>query len=505
MAEIPTPSGRGLMNWLRDTLGRNKDCPCGSGRKLKRCCPTLDWPRVFAAGPDTLVRHLSLRGKNRLFLGFLSDILEVGPADRDWSKVKERLTIDKVRAIHEAVIHVLPDQADLRRVLEAERNHVSAFYVGDYDPACVMRGVTRHCLYSDRILLADPFMYSPRIRPEYDPLHHPEQYGTSTLAWSYLWFRMSPWIDSGVVAFARLPTDFDGALFLECMQMQIAKRSDAEIKAAIDANESMMETGSMASMREYFILAMPDEQILESARRRPGFTNDDGELLLGHIRARRKRHPFFIEPLGMKSVGPGGQVSEMLHVSSGAGYEMAKLFAIQSGSYLVTDIASRWKEIELDHATARIDKDHWSPFAKAFHAAKLSYLDEVPLSKALSLRQEGRLNSMRMFLRRVWKSAQSEQPFSDLNSIELAAELDNEVHQAEKEWKGIRLDLIKVLGSDLAVGVPAIGFANPLLVGAAGVVAAATQIGTAGFKLAHLRASPAGFFLQHSRSSGGRT
>jgi hypothetical protein len=60
-----------------------------------------------------------------------------------------------------------------------------------------------------------------------------------------------------------------------------------------------------------------------------------------------------------------------------------------------------WKEVELDRSAAGIDVRAWSPFAKALQESDLKVLDNVPLRAALTLREENRLESLRLFLRKV--------------------------------------------------------------------------------------------------------
>lgn len=137
------------------------------------------------------------------------------------------------------------------------------------------------------------------------------------------------------------------------------------------------------------------------------------------------------------------------------------------------------------------------PFAKAFHATPLKYLDDVPLESALILRKEERLQNMRGFLRKLWRVS-GDNSFSPSNVDNLTAELLDRVREAEDEWSKIDRDLIKWFG--------AAGLAGSFISAGAGswVPAAATTIagGVAALaSAAHARHSfdkrfPAGFFLK---------
>jgi hypothetical protein len=198
-------------------------------------------------------------------------------------------------------------------------------------------------------------------------------------------------------------------------------------------------------------------------------------------------------------VGPDGKVSQLIVTTSGASYDMAKRIAALTKSHLITDLPSRWKEIELDRSEAGIDVGNWSAFAKAFHNVDIRYLNNVPLDLALRLRQEGRLEPLRLFLRKVWRSAGPETSYDPSAAENLAAELHEKIREAEDEWAKIDRDLLKWLRG---IGT----LAAPFVVKSGGEwLAAAVAAVTAGVGslavAAHQRAGfenryPAGFFLK---------
>ena len=100
-----------------------------------------------------------------------------------------------------------------------------------------------------------------------------------------------------------------------------------------------------------------------------------------------------------------------------------------------------------------MENKEWAPFAKAFQGLELKFLNNLNLEHALILRKEKRLEHLRVFLRKVWKSACTAESFSEINAKNLADELVSEIRRAEVEWKQIDLDLLKWLGAELlAVG-----------------------------------------------------
>lgn len=188
-------------------------------------------------------------------------------------------------------------------------------------------------------------------------------------------------------------------------------------------------------------------------------------------------------------------------MSTGSSYDIAKMTAALTGSYLVTDLHVKWCEIQLDRESHGAENAAWSPFAKALQGATLNYLNEVRLEDALALRREGRLESFRSFLRRVWKEASSGDPYDETNARLFADELLAEIKNAEEEWKQIDRDLLKIVGAEASAGLLAAG---PLIVAgeasflaaAAAVVGIGTLVGAAGQRRGFPDRFPAAFFMR---------
>ena len=79
----------------------------------------------------------------------------------------------------------------------------------------------------------------------------------------------------------------------------------------------------------------------------------------------------------------------------------------------------------------------WSPMAKAFQKLQLKYLNSLKLEHAMTLRNEGRLESLRVFLNISGKLHVPEILNGSENVQHLADELEVKVREAEEEWKQI--------------------------------------------------------------------
>jgi hypothetical protein len=315
---------------------------------------------------------------------------------------------------------------------------------------------------------------------EYNPLLHPEMYRSQALKNVNFYFSLLPWVEGGIVDIVRMPTDFDRELNWTLMEAQREKfEQDGALKEAAQKSAQELSKRHMKRMAyETLILGAPDDALRRMlADMYPNGAPLSPDEFIGHIQAVRDSNPNFLEPLG---VGENNARIEMR--SSGTHYGAAKIGAQLTGSYLVTDIAVKWKEIERDRQQAGAENVAWAPFAKSMQAAKLTYLDNLKLEHALTLRQEGRLESLRSFLHKVWRRACSTEAFDEKNSILLATELTDEIRAAEAEWSQIGRDLLKVLGTEFTAGLLAAG---PLIAaGHAGFLAAAGVLGT-GAAIAH--------------------
>jgi hypothetical protein len=485
----------------KNKIGRNDPCPCGNNKKYKHCCEgKVDWNGIFRTGADPNP-YLSIRGRNIYFANRLAEILQFDKIDkvRVLKDYKAAFTAEAVGRIHEAVMEAWPQNLDIVSVLRRASVDVSGLYIGDYGIEYLTKGIVRHSIYANKILVVDPFVYPPSVRNEYNPLIEPKQYRAQTLKNVNFWFSLLPWVLAGIVEIIRTPADFDRKLNWDSMVHQQEKfNTNQELKEAAEESVDELTKRHMQKQAfEHLILGAPDSYLRrrfqESGAGAHGLTV---EQFIEYVKWERERNPDFLEPLSIESG------SAQLHMmTTGSNYEIARLTANITKSYLVTDLHLKWREIELDRASQSAEDKAWSPFAKAMQVANLKYLNALSLDHALSLRKEGRLESFRTFLHKVWKSACTEDPFDETNALLLAEELQEKVAEAEQEWKQIDRDLLKTVGSGLAAGLLAAG---PLiasgharfLAGAAATAGAVNLISSTVKRRDFPNRFPAAFFMK---------
>lgn len=363
-------------------------------------------------------------------------------------------------------MEVWPPGIDIHNTLKNTRSDISGLYIGDYEPEYILKGLVRHSTYSNKLLVVDPFIYPRSVRDKFNPILTPEQYRTQTLKNVNFWFSLLPWIEAGIVEVIRTPADFDHKLNWESMTKQKQKfEQNEDLRKAVD--ESLREYQERHLEKAAFqltLLSAPNSHLEKlfnkSGLEKKGLTFQE---FISFIEQQREADPNFLASLDKI---PG----QLLTLSSGTNYTIANLTANLTDSYLVTDIYSKWKEIEIDRESANAINKEWAPFAKAFQDLELKYLNNLSLEHALILRKENHLEKLRRFLRKVWKSAQTTDQFSEANAKLLAEELNEEIIKAEEEWKQIDRNLVKWFGAELGTGLLAAG---PLIASGHGAFLAA--------------------------------
>jgi hypothetical protein len=479
-------------------IGRNSPCPCGSGKKYKSCClGKTDWQQLFSGPAEGAPRHFTLRGKN---LGFISAIAAALQLDRftqqpSFPEIKRAFSPRAVQEIFLSIQQLWPDLDDFERCIRAEAGTVTALYTGHYEPEAIFAAVTRLALYCDKIYLVDPFMRAEGIRDKYSPLLHPEEHRATAIKFTFLWMSLVPWIETGIVSFVRPLHDFIPRLYHRIIELERARfHTNPQLQATLDADVSRMinKQGPLdRGMGELFLLSTPDSVLREWYRKHAGEKPNDlsEDDLINHVHQRRDEHPYYVERLP-------GQNSEFHQTSSGASYELAKRMCSITNSHIVTNLPSRWKEVELDRESAGIDLQGWSPFAKALQESDLKMLNNVPMQAALQLRREERLESLRLFFRKVWKSCRDPDEFSETNAVNLSAELRDEVAKANEEWRKIDHDLLKWLGTTWGIAIVSSGSTGFVPAAAAATVTGITGLIQASMKRHTFKERfPAGFFL----------
>ena len=440
------------------------------------------------------IPFMSLRGRNIAFMAAVFDALQIDSwkADFKYSELKKAFTPKAVERIYGAIPLLWPNLTEYSKCMARESRPSSALYTGSYEPDHIYTALSRHSLYTDKIFLLDPFLDPRRFVGEMNPLERPEMHRTNAIKWAMLWIKIYPWIEADIVNFIRAPADFTPGLWNKIFKDQddkfdktpeLKKLSEEQTEQAV--TEMLSSNGGIA---ENLLLRHSDDYFRATYPEYPDPKPPLDEFLK-YIQERRDQHPYFTEAIP-------GHDGEYLVGMTGACYGLANMICQQTGSHLITNLPVRWKEIELDRPNLSQDMAIWSPFAKALQNAELSVLNSTSLEIALKLRNEGRLERMRLFFRKVWNNCKNPDDFSAVNSLNLDVELQERVSEARYEWDKIDQDLTKWFGvTGSAVVVAASTGFIPAALGAAAVGGVAS-LADAHFKRKSIQEKyPAAFFL----------
>jgi hypothetical protein len=434
-------------------ISRNDPCPCGSRVKYKRCCLVLDEGRTERLDAARLAQDL--REKNVTLIAAASDIFGLS---RPWEKIKARLSNAQIREFYSVIASLWPPDTDLERILPEPDSTLRALYLGEHEPELMLENVFRFCLYTDQILLTNPFPNPNFVAEKYNPIAHPDEWRVQTLRLIFHLVLLAPWIDSGLVILVPDPGDFNRELRVKTLNLA-AERLKGWKPSEEDVNSSMLKQ-RMRRMLLLFPRNYWDRTIREME---PDLSEEKVQALLDYVEQERRKDPLLLnETLDQMS----GQI-EVGH--SGGNLEMGMYICQATGAFPYTNLKFRWKEIlsaqqKLD-PTAQV----WSPLTNAFQQLQFKFLDKVDSKFAWSIRQDGRLEGFRSYLRKVWNSVGGEPDLGRSESLarDFRDELTQTYNESEAEWSAIDRDLLKwgapTLGGAVAMGhmslgLPAAGF-----------------------------------------------
>lgn len=418
----------------------NRDgfCYCYSGKKYAVChgIQNSHSPQNFALN----TAFLSLEERNVLLV---QSVLDIFGAQRQvsWRDVKRNISGDQVKQLYKVIADLWPLDTDVESLLPKSRDKLIGVYSGDVNPVDIVQNILRFGLYTDEIMIIDPF-HSPHYwRGSANPIETPDIYKADTLKLVYFIYVLEPWIKAGLVKIIPNPGSFDKKIFDEFVAMAAKRIKETNIdkEIAIYAEEMM---GAKSEETRRIFLSQPNN-ILEKHIREanPNYNDKEVEKILQGFINERINDPVMLEqpPLNNMIYGYRG----------GANLETLLFISHLTGSFPFTALPWKWKEILSQQKDLNEDAKIWSPLTKAFQELEFKFLNSVDHKFAVEMRQDGRLENFRTFLRKVWNSTNKG---STENSLDYAVrdykdELIAEYHKAESEWDRITRDLTQWAGS----------------------------------------------------------
>jgi hypothetical protein len=435
--------------------GRNDPCYCGSGKKYKKCHLELDESSakrlILARAPTTLYE------KN---LALIAAAKEIFHLEKPWDQVKAGMSDARIRAFYQFVADLWPPHTPIHETLPAPESNLRALYLGENMPEMMLENVFRFSLYADQIVLINPFENPHQFREEFNPAVHPEKWRVQTLRVVYQLAMLAPWIAAGIVVMMPDPGNFNHPLLLKTVDM-----AKARLGPDFLSEQDIEDTASTDAMMKLFYLSPPDHLAEKARAAISGISAEEIKNVLEYAAHVRKTDPMLVDATLDKMPG------QMTATKVGTNLEMGLYICQLIGAFPYTNLRFRWNEIlsvgkELDPLSQT-----WSPLTKAFQKLDFKFLNKVDSNFAVEMRNEGRLEGFRSFLRKIWTTVGDEIDLAkaEMQAVDFKDELAAEYDKAKADWNSIDRELMKwaapaiagVFGSFGGIATGHLGLALP--------------------------------------------
>lgn len=442
-------------------IGRNDPCSCGSGKKYKKC-HLMKAGNASSVSQSTLSSR-SIKERNIILLNAILDIFGF-KRGKSWNDVRKEMSDNQVRELYRVVGWLWPTNTDIISLLPKPRSNLRGLYIGETKPDldAILQNIVRYSLYSDELLVVNPFMNPRTIAPDYNPIIHPELYKQDTLEMIAFVFRLASWVESGIVSMIPNPADFDYELRKTTWEMAEKRWKEQKLDLTPETRAELKPKGIQILQKSMYRL--PKDKLEISIKRAlPDLSNEKLQEMIDYVQESRRNDPMIID----QELPDSG---ELYIMRNGANLELGLYIGQLTGSYLYTDMHEQWREILSSAQSSPSEGEVWSPLTKSFQQLEFKFLNNIDPKFAFGLKEEGRLEKFRGFLRKVWIEIAGNPSYEHANKFarQFAEELQEEYGKTKEEWAQIDKELMKWLtGPEGIVGlisgamdwqIPALGF-----------------------------------------------
>jgi len=386
-------------------------------------------------------------------------MVEIFGLERPWNKVKDGMSDAQIREFYTFIATLWPLDTDQRLIMPPPDSTLRALYLGENEPESMLENVFRFSLYADQIVIINPFDNPNVMAEKFNPIYHPGEWKLQTIRLVYHLLLLAPWVEAGLVILIPDPGEFDRQLRVKTWALAATRLKGWK------ASDEDLDLSATKQRDKKMILLYPRDY-LESATREanPGIAEEEVRKVLDNWERERANDPLL--PNTTLDRMPGQWTAGRV----GANLEMGLYICQATGAFPYTNVKFRWNEIlgarqELDE-TAQV----WSPLTYAFQQLRFKFLDNVDSKFACSMRQSGRLEGFRSYMRRLWHTVDGNPDPSKSEALarDFRDELTQEYKHAQSEWDAIDRELLKwavpTLGGAIATGafslaLPVLGFA----------------------------------------------
>lgn len=440
-------------------IGRNDPCPCGSGRKYKKCHLNQPLPII---SPNVHPQR-SIKERNVILLNAIVDIFGFNKG-KNWNDFRREMSDDHIRELYRVVGWLWPTNTDIIPLLPKPSANLRGFYIGETKPdlEAILQNIVRYSLYTDELIVVNPFMNPRTIAPDYNPIVHPELYKQDTLEMIAFVFRLAPWIESGIVSMIPNPADFDYELRKSTWEMAEQRWKDQKLELSRETLAELKPRGIRMVQKSMYRLPK-DKLEITLKRALPDLNSKKLQEMINYVQESRHNDPMIVD----QELPDNG---ELFIMRNGANLELGLYIGQLTGSYLYTDRVEQWRDILSSAQNNSSEDEVWSPLTKSFQELEFKFLSNIDPKFAFRLKEEGRLEKFRSFLRRVWIEIDGNPSYEQANKLarQFSEELQEEYGKTKEEWTKIDKELMKCLtGPEGVAGliagvmdwqIPAVGF-----------------------------------------------
>lgn len=459
-------------------IGPNQPCTCGSGKKYKKCCDAnsnlvseheglgieiinpQNVRKPFKSFTSTLQKYegVSLYDRNQLILEAATNIF--GLSVLKWNEIRRTISGKQIREFYEFIAELWHPETDFESLLPTPSTKLRALYLGDISPQLIARNVFRISLYTDEIFITDPLHNPNTMVDEYNPIIMPDSFKADTLRILLFLLELKPWITSGLVTLLPDRGNFDFDWRESAFNAASARIKNQNWKFTEEELEENSSEGNEDFNR--FLNMLPREEWIRRARGiMSNVTETQLEEAYEYAQTQQKKDPLALDQTIEES---GGQITSG---RTGTNLETALFLSQEMGAFPFTNVSWRWRELSLLRKEQIEFTRPWSPLTRAFQELKFQFLNNIDSRFAYQMREDGRLEGFRNYLRRVWKTVEGEENPSNIDSVarDFCDELTEEYHKAESEWKEIDRNMFQWFGTTVVGGllVGGLTFAPPAL------------------------------------------
>lgn len=411
-------------------VGRNDLCGCGSGRKYKNCC------RNIPVDLRTTWGVASIRERNLAFCNCIRGVLGLD-SGKTWLDVRRVLSDNQISEIYGFHSILWPRETDIYSLLPKSDGKFRGLYTGPVDVRVISAYALPMASVFDELLIETPITNPNNVKPEFSPVKSPEKFRYQALKDFLFMLEMEPFIGLGLVNIIPNPVDFDLDLMSAMMELASARSKTYTRDTLCEQDRQLHYRLSIEDLLNAMAM-MPKNVKVQTLIQQFRLSEEEAAEAVSEL-----EHNAEASPLMMLQQMSSGNSGQFIQSKMGPNYEMALFIAQVTGSVLVTDSGSRWRElVTAQHRNQGIINYPWG--------GALDQLCLIPIDYQLL---ETRRKSQRQFAaaRNLMKSADRLILDNDRNPARLTLLTDqtaNFIAQIEQAVEPITTTTLKMLSPD---------------------------------------------------------